>query len=95
MALRGGFEDIRRCREGVVPEEGKESPQNRACGLPAELLVDDGVGQGVEGRETVGAQLGRTNSVNKPSHCRVASEMGYCVFAHRATITISERLHKA
>ena len=68
---------------------GWEAAQNRACGLPAELLVEDGMGERLERRETARAQFDRANAVNQPGHRRVGSEVGQCAFAHRATIAIS------
>ena len=87
--LRGGSQDRFRVREAVVAKQRPESAQNRASGLPAELLVDDGVDQRLEGRETAAAHFDRANAVNQPGHRRVGSEVGQCAFAHRATIALS------
>jgi len=87
--LRGGFQDRLRGREAVVAKQRPESAQNRASGLPAELLVDDSMGERLERRETAGAQFDRANTVNQPGHRRVGSEVGQCPFAHRVTIALS------
>ena len=62
--LRGDFQDRLRDGEAVVAKQRSESAQNRASGLPAKLLVDDGVDKGLEWRETAGAQFDRANAVN-------------------------------
>jgi hypothetical protein len=55
--LRGG--------EVVVAKQRPESAQNRASGLPAELLVDDGIGERLERRETAGCSMtGPTRSIS-------------------------------
>ena len=84
--LRGGFQDRLWGREAVVAKQRPESAQNRACGIPAELLVDDGMSERLERRQTAGAQFDPANAVNQPGHRRVGSKVGQCAFAHRATI---------
>jgi len=86
--LRGSFQDRLRGGEAVVAKQRPESAQNRACSLPVELLVDDGMGERLERRETAEAQFDRANAVNQPGHRRVGSEVGQCAFAHRATIAL-------
>ena len=55
----GGFEDRLPGREAVVAKQRPESAQNRASGLPVELLVDDGMSERLEGREAMVGVLGR------------------------------------
>lgn len=59
-------------------------------GIDPQRYVDERL----ERQETAGAQFDRTNAVNQPGHWRVGSEVGQCAFAHRATITLSQRGRK-
>jgi len=61
--LSGGCRNRLQRREAAIPEQRLKPGQNRDGCLPAQLLVDDGMGQGLKGWKTVSPSDALTTNV--------------------------------
>ena len=71
-------------RRGVIvrPAQGVKALEDGARGGAAQLLMNDGVGELLEGRLAAGAELEGAEVVDQPGHHRVFLQMFKGAFAH-------------